>query len=476
MRRRWCLSALLSAGALWTGASSAQPVKYEPVSYNYEGIRVDAELGRFTVPQKHSRPNGPKLKLAFMRLKSTASRPGPPIVYLAGGPGGSGIDIAKGPRGKLFLELRKVADVIALDQRGIGKSQPSMKCEGELELSTPATRANLLKQVEEASRRCAARLRAHGVELGAFNIVESAHDVDALRRVLGVGKISLWGSSYGSQLGFAVLRYHDRNIHRVVFSGVEGPDHTLKLPDIVERQLQRLDSFIKADVALRARYAEPQAVVARRVLTRAQMEPLAVTGTDGQMVRLGPFDIQMALAGLIGTRGGMAVLPATLAALDRRDASSELVQDVAAGSASLRTFVTSAIPFAVDCQLGATPSRMEQVRQLADNALVPDPDFPIPEACGAWGLKPLPAAARTPVRSGVPILFFSGTLDGRTPPSNVIDLLPGFSNARQVLIEGSGHGHDLFVGSPDIARDTLAFFGSGEVPVSHITLPALPIQ
>ena len=150
------------------------------------------------------------------------------------------------------------------------------------------------------------------------------------------------------QLGFAVLRFHPRNIHRVVFSGVEGPDHTLKLPDNVERQLQRLDEFIKADPALHSRYAEPQAVVARRVLTRADREPLVVAGPEGQ-VRLGSFDIQMALAGLIGTRGGMAVLPPTLAAIDSRDAGSELVQDMAAGSAGLRTLLTSAIPFAVDC-------------------------------------------------------------------------------------------------------------------------------
>jgi pimeloyl-ACP methyl ester carboxylesterase len=58
------------------------------------------------------------IELAFVRFKSTAKNPGPPIVYLAGGSGGSGIGAARGSRFPLFMALREIADVIAFDQSG----------------------------------------------------------------------------------------------------------------------------------------------------------------------------------------------------------------------------------------------------------------------------------------------------------------------------------------------------------------------
>ena len=116
------------------GSASDDPV-FEPYEYEYEGTRVHAELGRLSVPERHASPHGQKIRLAFLRLKSTAADPGPPIVYLAGGPGGSGIALAKGPRGSLFLRMREAGDVIVLDQRGVGLSEPRLDCPWLTQLS-----------------------------------------------------------------------------------------------------------------------------------------------------------------------------------------------------------------------------------------------------------------------------------------------------------------------------------------------------
>jgi carboxypeptidase C (cathepsin A) len=58
--------------------------------------KVDAEFGTLFVPEKRSDPESNLIELAFVRFKSTAKNPGPPIVYLTGGPGGSGIGAARG--------------------------------------------------------------------------------------------------------------------------------------------------------------------------------------------------------------------------------------------------------------------------------------------------------------------------------------------------------------------------------------------
>ena len=84
---------------------------------NSKKEKVNAEFGRLKVPENRSGKKGNMIELAFVRFKSTSKNPGSPIVYLAGGPGGSGIQSAKYSRFKLFMAMRQFGDVIALDQR-----------------------------------------------------------------------------------------------------------------------------------------------------------------------------------------------------------------------------------------------------------------------------------------------------------------------------------------------------------------------
>src|SRR5215211_4682048 len=80
---------------LLTPAINAQPkagtLKIKPYTFeNGKGEKVPAEFGTLLVPENRSDPQSNLIELAFVRFKSTAKTPGPPIVYLAGGPGGSG--------------------------------------------------------------------------------------------------------------------------------------------------------------------------------------------------------------------------------------------------------------------------------------------------------------------------------------------------------------------------------------------------
>eukprot|EP01036_Dinobryon_divergens_P054389 gene54389-72676_t len=87
-----------------------------------DGQETDAERGFFEVPEDRRLPGSRRIRLGYVRFPSTSPNPGPPIVYLAGGPGGSGVRTAMGPRFPIFMVLRAVADVIAFDQRGTGLS------------------------------------------------------------------------------------------------------------------------------------------------------------------------------------------------------------------------------------------------------------------------------------------------------------------------------------------------------------------
>ncbi len=79
------------------------------------GEKISAELGHLTLRENPTNHRSKPIQIAFVRFKAVTDRPGFPIVYLAGGPGGSGIELARGPRFPLFMALRQLGDVIALD-------------------------------------------------------------------------------------------------------------------------------------------------------------------------------------------------------------------------------------------------------------------------------------------------------------------------------------------------------------------------
>ena len=72
-------------------------LKFEPFTIPFEGQNVAGELGRLVVRENRSNPKTRLIELAFVRLKSTAEKPGYPVVYLDGGPGSSAINIARVP-------------------------------------------------------------------------------------------------------------------------------------------------------------------------------------------------------------------------------------------------------------------------------------------------------------------------------------------------------------------------------------------
>jgi pimeloyl-ACP methyl ester carboxylesterase len=145
---------------------------------------------------------------------STAAEAGPPIIYLAGGPGGTATGTAQGPRWPIFMALREVSDVIAFDQRGTGFPTTSRR-------AAPAgpppafTRAGLTAHIRAEYARAWDDWTRPGVALRGYNTVESADDVDDLRQHLGAEKMHLWGISYGSHLGLAILKRHGAKVDRV---------------------------------------------------------------------------------------------------------------------------------------------------------------------------------------------------------------------------------------------------------------------
>jgi hypothetical protein len=104
--------AILASGAQ---VARSEPITWEPYTYKTRtGTSItEGERGRLRVPESHRNPDGPKIELDFIRFRCTSEAPGPPIVWLAGGPGDFGSDDIEGPYLELVRAFQTVADVIA---------------------------------------------------------------------------------------------------------------------------------------------------------------------------------------------------------------------------------------------------------------------------------------------------------------------------------------------------------------------------
>ena len=468
---RSLLVALALAAAPLAAAQPAPDLRTEPTTFEaQDGRTVEAELGRFRVPEHRRRGSGRTIELAFVRFPSTHPDPGPPIVYLAGGPGGSGTGTAERTRFSLFQSLRDVADVIAFDQRGTALSEHLPECPHTygVPLDAPDARAALAASAEEAARACAAHWRRLGVDLAAYTTAESAADIDALRQALGADQVSLWAISYGTHLALATLRLFPESVARAVLAGVEGPDHTYKLPSDQQALLEEIDA--------RHRAAEPDAPSMlddlAAVLDTLRQRPVTVeTEVQGETVAvtLSAPDVQMLVAGMLGGPESSMQIPGLAAAL--RAGAYEAIAPYVVWLRSPGGI--SAMSAAMDAASGASLWRRARIVREARETLLGDAiNAPMPALAAGLGLPDLGPAFRAPVTSDVPTLFISGTLDGRTPVANADEVRQGFADHAHLVIDGAGHSDPLFLGSPVILERMRAFFGGEAVPSE--TIPMAP--
>lgn len=463
-------------------AATVGEVTYEPYTLvSAGGETIEARMGRFAVPEQHGQPKGKQIELAFLHLPSTAAEPGPPIYFLVGGPGPSGTEFAAEFCTQPEFDLRQHGDVIALDQRGTGLSVPNLtdgpEFAVELPLLEPMTVEKAIAAQSQAAAQMAEHWRAQGVDLSAYTTTQSAHDVHALQRALGHERIVLVGTSYGSHLALEVLRHHGQHVERALLAHVEGPDDSFKLPSTGQAILEALDRR----VAEEPRFAESMPSLLgtlRQLLSQLTEEPVRATvpQRDGAPIEIavGPYDLAVVVADMLGDSRGQAFLPSLLEATSRQDWS-------AVGHFALRLRRIDAqngMGLLMDCASFASAARRARIEAEAK-----DPKNLLGDAlnapfhlgfCAATGVPPLPESFRLPFRSDVPVLFVSGAIDSRTPPQNVEVLRSYFPRSGHLVLTNTSHdGRERE--EAEVLEPLHRFLAGETVPDARIELPPRPL-
>jgi pimeloyl-ACP methyl ester carboxylesterase len=477
------LSLLLLILCSFADAQEAAPqqkegdLRFEPIQAKVDGQTYDVELGRLVVRENRSNPKSNLIELAFARFKSTAEKPGYPVVYLDGGPGSSAISLARAPEYmRAFQKLREVGDVILLDQRGVGRSKPNLvwMAPESLPLDVFADKQIALQTFLERARKAVNHFRSQGVDVLAYNNIESAHDVDDLRKALKADKLNLVGFSYGTHLGLACIRYHGANLNRVALIGTEGPDHTEKLPGTSDDSLRRLAEVAANAPDLQGKVPDLVGIL-KRLLDRFEKEPVVVRITDARGrkqidVKVGKFGLQHLIFRDLGDTNDLPIFPAWFYTMDKGDYSilSRFVErryNQYGSGLSVMTLV-------MDTSSGATKARRKRIEREAKSALLGNTmNFPMISLGSAVDNLDLGERYRLPIRATVPTLFISGDFDNQTPPFQADEVRRLFKSSAHIVVKNAGH--ESMLTQSRVQQVIVDYLRGQDVSSVQVSLPPL---
>jgi pimeloyl-ACP methyl ester carboxylesterase len=417
----------------------------------------DVVCGYLTVPEDHFDARNPRqLKLAVAVLPAKGASPRPdPLVYLAGGPGGEVVRSAAAWAGNFFRVDWQERDLVFVDQRGVGQSQPRLDCPEIADF----TRAGLAFNADDAAytdayfaslRTCIDRLVSSDVNLSAYTSRQSAADIVAISRALGYSQINIYGISYGARLALTLLRDFGSSgyLRSAIIGGTYGPEaNPLEVPVNLAERIARVFEQCADDPDcngaypnLRARFyaylagleSSPQAIMANH--GDKDIETMATASTAYYAL----FDM---LFDSVGTRSIPAIVDAAI-----RGDPALLHLGIEGQTAELQ--MDWGMNTAVQCQedlLLVDRQDVEAVARQVPPAMAgwalrfPESSPRLLEFCRGLGLRPLDQRENAAVQSDVPTLAVSGYFDAFAPPVAAAQSVAGLTRGVAFTVGDAGH-------------------------------------
>ena len=207
------------------------------------------QCGNFEVPYDYSRPSGKKFTLALQKLPASGTKIGT-LFANPGGPGASGRAIWTHPAQS--ASLRQSFDLVGFDPRGIGQTRPAFDCD-EPGGESPANTLNIdwIRYTQEqvpailrANRACQRKSADFIAHVGTNNVVR---DLDAMRAAVGDSKLTYWGASYGTRIGYTYAYRYPQRVRAIVLDGPVTPDGSFAdFADVRSRSEDEALRFIRS--------------------------------------------------------------------------------------------------------------------------------------------------------------------------------------------------------------------------------------
>jgi pimeloyl-ACP methyl ester carboxylesterase len=436
-----CLLAVVGALALQGPAISAPT--FDETACDLPDVapalRPRLRCGTVAVPRDHDDPTAGSFKLAVVIVGTTAKDRQPdPVLFLHGGPGSP----LTGRTGRIAQRESAVLapdrDLILVDQRGSGRSEPALCPE------LPAQQLQLIARNPEPAafdrawgqgyRDCRRALAQAGLDPAWFGTVATSEDLDIVRQALGVARWNVYGRSYGTTVGLAMMARHPDSLRAVVLDSVYPPD---PLPrsygETANAALDATFAACGADPACVAAHPDLSATF-DGAMAALERDPLTIPMGPEKFV-LGPRGFAVIVEQMLYYPPLLAQLPRMIQAVHDRDADSlrPVIEHLAAGFLD----GSRGNQVAVHCRDRPGPHATTRRGRIG----LFDPQDAV---CRDWAVSPAPPPIAA---SAVPSLLLAGGRDPITPPA-LARYAAGMLGPSARVVEFPTLAHDIGEFSP----------------------------
>ena len=415
-----------------------------------------AEYGTIAVPENRSNVTSRLIHIPFLRIVSNAKAPAEPVFCLGGGPGQSNMSWALG----LAWTLLPRHDVVLVGYRGVDGSTlldcpevaEAFKAESDM-LSEES-----MKAIGSAWTASAERLRARGVDLDGYTMLETIEDNESVRKVLGYERIHLLSASYGTRIAYLYGLKHPERIFRSAMISVNPPGHFVWEPQVIDSQLRYYAALWSKDSATSAKTPDLYGTMAT-VLNAMPRRWLFLPINSGK--------VKIVTFALLYHRSTAAMVFDAYVAAGRGDPSGLALMSLA------YDYVVPSLMVWGDAASKAVGADFDSTRNYGADMEPPGLPLGSPMSKVMWGslrycrwpIRQLPAEYRSVQHSGVETLLLSGSIDFSTPAEFATkELLPYLKNGKQVILSEAGHVNDLLYVSPENSKLILTSFFETGVP------------
>lgn len=418
--------------------------------------------GFLVVPEDRANTQSPTIQVAVAVFKTPSANPAPdPIIFLQGGPGGRIIKDFAGLITAHTLDLETQFgnhDLVLIDQRGTGFSQPSLQCQEAVDLQfqtdvdlTPAQQVDVYYKALSA---CRARLVKAGVNLNAYTTASDAADIHDLIHVLGYQQVDLYGVSYGTRLALEVMRAFPQGIRSVVLDSTVPAQLRLitSIPSSLARVFGVLFRGCAADPACSSKYPQLDQVF-YSLVGDLNASPIRFqtqdtnTGKQYTVLFKGDDLVNLLFTGFYVT-DAIPILPEMIYQVKQGDYTHLL--SLLYGTLIFDDSVSIGMYYSVEC---AEDTAFVAPQDLTTAAQAYPPQIRADQLislqgelsdCRLWNVRSAAPSEGDPVTSAIPTLVLESEYDPITPPTNGALAAKTLTHSYSFLFPGTGHGAFLF--------------------------------
>jgi len=434
MLKQLLLSLAMLAAVLLTGSPQG-PLK----PCKIPGVDEQLQCGKLSVFENRLTRKGRRIDLNIIVLPALDQRDKEaPLFDLAGGPG-----IASTISAPYYTtdlrDYRRHRDVVLVDQRGTGASNP-LQCEqseqpylGEM---------YPVKYVKDCRRKL-----ERVADLEQYTTPIAMDDLDDVRAWLGYERISLIGFSYGTRAALVYLRQHPEHVRSVVLMGV-APTNA-KVPMYHTRNGQRAMELLfdecAADPAcnreyphLREEFSELLKTLGRNP-TRMKFRPSAATSEVAVEIRRDQFaeELRSQLYAPPGARRVPFIIHQAAQGNFTPFLKVAIPDDP---SAKVANIIADGMYLSVTCAEDVPFIDMREAERMNKNTFFGN--YRVEQqvrACRHWPRGSLPAGYDNPVTATAPVLIISGYMDPVTGPDWAAEVASHLPNSKQWIIRNHAH-------------------------------------